>query len=229
MTQGESQAVFFPEMPVRIYVDVLPRVWTMESRNDGVWFTGGERAAFNSDEGADAVELRAALLAANTPEQALEFLNRYHCTWENAVPPDDDDYSYSDFCATQRLIQRIVSLPLEEDMFAVDGNSSHYYLDGQLTYAPAFGIENVWTNYPRISLRYENSNRLISALGMLSWIERRREIRYRFCKREDCRRMFRRKTRQEKDYCTPSCAHLAHVRKSRERQRQERKQKPVKE
>jgi hypothetical protein len=214
--------VFFPETPVRIYVDALPRDWSMETRENGIWFRGGERASFHPDERADAAELREALLAADTEEKALGFLKKYNCTWENEYSPDDEHYSYSDFCATQRLVRRIASLPLEQDMFEVEDDSPYYYLEQQLSYSPQFGIDGLWTNYPQIVLRYEESNHLISALGMLSWIERRREIRYRFCLREDCRKMFKRETLHEKDYCTPYCAHLVQTRKTRERQRLKR-------
>jgi len=217
ITKTVLQTVFFPEIPVRIFVDVMPRVWTMETRDDGIWFRGGERAAFSSDEFADVLALRAALFAANTPDLALEFLNKYYCTWENEFP-EDEDYSYSDFCATRRLMRRIVGLPLDKDIFKVDVDSPNYHLSRQLIYAPNFQIHDIGTNYPHFALRYE-SNRLISALGLLSWIERRRKIRYRFCKRDDCGKEFVMKTRHEKIYCTAHCAHLVQTRKTRERQR----------
>jgi hypothetical protein len=135
ITHNVLQQVFFPEMPVRISVDVTPRVWTMVTRNDGIWFNGGDREESSALEHADALELRTEFLAANTPGRALEFLNKFHCTWENEYFPDDDDYSYSDFCATQRLMRRIVALPIGKDIYRIDSDGPYSYLERQLLYA----------------------------------------------------------------------------------------------
>lgn len=40
-------------------------------------------------------------------------------------------------------------------------------------------------------------------------------VQFAICKRDDCRKLFKRKTRQTRFYCSPACAHLANVRKLR--------------
>jgi hypothetical protein len=45
-------------------------------------------------------------------------------------------------------------------------------------------------------------------------------VEFGICKRDDCRKLFERTTRQERLYCSPECAHLANVRKLRAAKKQ---------
>jgi len=218
-----SKTIFFPKIPVRVEVDVLPREWTtFVTRDDEVWFKGGKRGELHTHYLVEAQEMRIAFFAAKTAEQALEFLNKYNCTWENPFPDDDEFYSYPDFCGAQRVMRRIVDSPTENDMFDVPDDCPEY-MGSQLQRAPEFGFNGIW-NSPEISLRYPEPNSLLSALSMLSWIERLQQIRYGFCLR--CDELFPKKTRHRKEYCSYACAHLVQVKKSQEKKRQVSKQKP---
>ncbi len=46
-------------------------------------------------------------------------------------------------------------------------------------------------------------------------IDHLRKVRFGICRRHDCRRLFKRTSRQKRFYCKPECAHLANVRKLR--------------
>jgi hypothetical protein len=50
-------------------------------------------------------------------------------------------------------------------------------------------------------------------------IDHLRKLKYRLCKREDCRKPYQVKTRQMRMYCSIKCAHLANVRKLRAEKR----------
>jgi hypothetical protein len=54
------------------------------------------------------------------------------------------------------------------------------------------------------------------------------KVKFSVCKRADCRKLFKRTTRQRRFYCSPACAHLANVRQIRAQKKAERKRKGAK-
>lgn len=170
----------------------------------------------------DGWEVRRRFLMARTPQEALGFVNAigdfylFH------------GFSYAAFQSTQRYVARCMMTPDTSTWSAKDPNVRELYLKDRVA------LSNYIDYPPKPWLRLHRRHpiALLVSSGALEviwatlWLDRFLGAQYGACAKPDCwKRFFKITSRHSRKYCSPECAHVMAVRKSRERD-QERSAKP---
>jgi hypothetical protein len=161
----------------------------------------------------DVIGVRDEFLKIVTPEQGLSFFTNYGIFSEEnrGGLPSLQGLSFADLLAWQHLVRQCwLQIPATWENIVQE--HSQLRAVREVLGVPEFSL--AIEPYLHLRLRAECVREAI--LGAI-YLEKLENIKSRLCKRPDCDVVFNLKSRHEREYCSPACAHLVAVRKSRQR------------